>query len=275
MTKDTDEDKVSPGTKTKNKKKSMNRKKMIYYFLLTVFATVFVISSVMAVQIIVVGKKEQSEFDDLTEAVEEIREADYATYEELWEKRNALLTGKNSDYVGWLKLLNANVDYPVMWTPDDPEYYLHRSFEKKRTSAGTLFVGKESDINSDYFIIHGHNMKNGTMFGSLGNYKKASFYANEENQTFYFYTIEGIRKYQIFAAVKCRVLFSSESGYRYYNHAGDLTVDDFNELVNWLLKNSIYETGYCPEYGDQILVLSTCSSHTEEGRFVVAAYRIE
>ena len=54
-----------------------------------------------------------------------------------------------------------------MLTPNEPDYYLYRSFDKTESSSGTPFIGEGGDINSDVFIIYGHNMKNDTMFGTL------------------------------------------------------------------------------------------------------------
>ena len=63
-----------------------------------------------------------------------------------------------------------------MLTPNEPEYYLYRSFDKTESSSGTPFIGEGGDINSDVFIIYGHNMKNDTMFGTLDFYAKEEFF---------------------------------------------------------------------------------------------------
>ena len=78
----------------------------------------------------------------------------------------------------------------------------------------------------------------------------------------------------MFAVVKTNILHADEAGFRYYNCSGDLSETDYKDLADWFSINAIYDTGISPVYGDQILVLSTCSYHTENGRFLVAARRI-
>ncbi len=65
----------------------------------------------------------------------------------------------------------TRIDYPVMSRASDPEYYLHRAFDGSRSSGGTPFLGQLSDKDSTCMIVYGHNMKNGSMFGTLDDYK--------------------------------------------------------------------------------------------------------
>ena len=184
----------------------------------------------------------------------------------------AVLYAENSDFVGWLHIDNTNIDYPVMSTLDEPEYYLRRAFDKTSSQSGTPFVGAGSTIDSDLFIVYGHNMKNDTMFGTLDNYAVKSFW--EETPSLLFTTTTECREYEIFAALKTRILYQDEPGYRWYYQAGDLTEEAFNELVSYLSENALYDTGITPSYGDQITILSTCSYHEDNGRFLIAARRI-
>ena len=179
----------------------------------------------------------------------------------------------NNDFIGWLSIPNTKIDYPVMFTPDEPEYYLRRSFDKRDSQSGTPFIGKGGNIDSDCFIIYGHNMKNDTMFGTLDNYADEDFW--RENKTFSFNTLYEYREYEVFAAVKTKILYTDEDGLRYYNYEGELSEADYKKMVEWLSANSVYDTYISPAYGEQILILSTCSYHTTNGRFVVAARRIK
>lgn len=198
--------------------------------------------------------------------------ADSPDAEEVQYTEYAVLYEQNSDFVGWLHIENTNVDCPVMCTPDEPEYYLHRAFDRSESQGGTPFVSKDSTIDSDFYIIYGHNMKNDTMFGTLDNYAKKAFW--EENSTFSFTTVTEYREYEVFAVLKTRVLYQDETGYRYYYQVGDLTEDAYDGLISWFRQNALYDTGITPTYGEQIVVLSTCSYHESNGRFIVAARRI-
>lgn len=178
---------------------------------------------------------------------------------------------ENRDFAGWLRIGGAGIDYPVMDTPEDPEYYLHRAFDGSRASGGTPFVGEGGTVDSDSFLIYGHNMKNGTMFGNLDYYRERTFY--EENPVFTLTTVTEERTYEVFAAVSATTLSETAEGLHYYEYAGDLTKERFYALSGWLLENALYDTGIVPDFGDQIVILSTCSYHTKNGRFLVAARR--
>lgn len=149
---------------------------------------------------------------------------------------------------------------------------VNRAFDKSNSKSGTPFIGENGDIDSDCFIIYGHNMKNNTMFGMLEKYADEDFW--RENMTFSFNTLHEYREYEVFATVKTKILHTDEMGLRYYDYAGKLSKEDFEKLENWLVVNSVYDTDIFPSYGEQILILSTCSYHTENGRFIVAARRI-
>lgn len=199
------------------------------------------------------------------QAAAEDREQPLQQYEDIYEM--------NRDFVGWLRIPNTNIDYPVMFTPNDPEYYLHRAFDNTDSHCGTPFIGENGNMDSDCFIIYGHNMKNDTMLGTLDHYADIDFW--KANRTFSFNTLYEYREYEVFAAVKTSILHTDEEGLRYYNYAGELSEADYKKFEDWLIANSIYDTEIHPVYGEQILILSTCSYHTDNGRFLVAARRIK
>lgn len=262
---------------------------------------VFLYSGYQVARLRLIGKNEENEFKGLTQLVEsgKNRETAGAEATDVTEKNDELYsqitepneTGemeteettpsilpyyeivyeKNPDFTGWLTVPKTNINYPVMYTPDETEYYLRKAFNRKYAISGTPFIGANCDTDSDCFIIYGHNMKNETMFGTLDYYAKAEF--REQNPEFTFDTLYEERTYRVFAAFKGKVLSAGESGFRYYDYAGDLDEESFSALMGELEKASLYKTGERPVYGDQILLLSTCAYHTENGRFVVAAYR--
>lgn len=178
----------------------------------------------------------------------------------------------NPDFVGWLCIEGTKVDYPVMHTPEDSQYYIYRDFYGKKTASGTPFMGGECTTESDSIILYGHNMKNGTMFGTLDEYRDKSYW--KEHPVIRFDTLEEDREYEIFSVFTTRLLYENEEGFRYYGYVGDLTEGKFAEFVEQAKAASHYDTGITPEYGDQLLMLSTCSYHTENGRLVVAARRV-
>lgn len=215
---------------------------------------------------------EQPLLDNLAEPSETEEERSVDAVETPQYTEYLALYEQNQDFAGWLKIENTKIDYPVMLTPDDPEYYLRRSFDRSSSQSGTPFIGADATPDSDMFIVYGHNMKNDTMFGMLDEYSTKTFW--EENQYLDFTTITEHRKYEVFAAVKTHILQQNERGYRYYEQAGNLSESEFESMVQWLIENSLYNTEIIPDYGEQIVILSTCSYHQTNGRFLVAARRI-
>lgn len=244
-------------------------------------AAVLLLSLAMLLKDYVQGEQEQASFEALKAIVSDAapslpveaepqaspsgeQQPAYTAYYALYEQ--------NADFAAWLTIPSTNVDYPVMHTPQEPEYYLRRAFDGTGAQSGTPFIGEGGDLDSDLFIIYGHNMKNDTMFGTLDSYAETDFW--EDNPTFTLTTITEKREYEVFAAIETRVLYQAESGYRPLSKAGDLTEEEYAELATWLNDNALYDTGITPAYGEQILLLATCSYHTDNGRFLVAARRL-
>lgn len=260
--------------------------------LFLLFGAVFIVSAVAIAKQLIESEQEEASFIELATTAELAQQAEEmdglfglvsnvpkpqqpeeTEPEEPQYTEYAALYAENNDFVGWLHIDNTSVDYPVMFTPDEPEYYLRRAFDKTYSQSGTPFISKDSTIDSDFYIIYGHNMKNNTMFGTLDYYEKKSFW--EETPHISFTTVTEQREYEVFAALETRVLYQDETGYRYYFQVGDLTEEAFNELIGWFKQNALYDTGITLEYGEQIVVLSTCSYHTDNGRFIIAARRTD
>lgn len=95
----------------------------------------------------------------------------------------AMLCEQNPHMAGWVKIDGTKLDYPVMFTPDEPEYYIHRAFDGSYAVIGVPFVGKGCTLEppSDNIILYGHNMKTGTMFSTLSSYAKKKDQLNKIN----------------------------------------------------------------------------------------------
>lgn len=250
----------------RRKKRGRRRKKIVTGVLGLIFAAVFLFSLGMTGKIYLQGKMEQKAFEDLAVKAEEISDdgKDVLRHE---GTKYAFLKEENPDFAAWLTLEDTEIDYPVMYTPEEPEYYLYRAFDGTEAASGTLFIGENGSLDSDLFIIYGHNMKNGTMFGSLDLYQDKAYY--KDHSRIILTTPEEEKEYEIFAALETRVLRKDEEGFRYYRQAGELDKKGFERLLQWLKDERIYDTGVTPTYGEQILILSTCSDREEDGRFLV------
>lgn len=180
---------------------------------------------------------------------------------------------KNTDLFGWLYIEGTSVDYPVMHTPDDPEFYLRTNFDGDYSVSGVPFMDSDCFEGCGNYIIYGHNMKNGTMFNSILSYKDESFW--REHPTIYFDTMYQSGEYEVVAAFYSKVYNVDDTAvFRIYDYADLSDEQVFNEFMRQVTEATIYETGVVASFGDEFITLITCSYHVSNGRFVVVAKRI-
>lgn len=185
-------------------------------------------------------------------------------YDALWQE--------NHDLAGWLRIPGTDVDLPVMNNPADPEFYLRRAFDGSRATSGCLFLNEGYRPDGNFAIIYGHNMNNGTMFGELDQYRSADY--AKEHPTVCFDTLTEEREYTVLAAFNGKVYRQNDTGvFRYYQYRNFDDEAEFDEFLSQVRRIALYDTGVETHYGDQIVVLSTCSYHQKNGRFVVVACR--
>ncbi len=180
----------------------------------------------------------------------------------------------NEDMAGWLVIPGMVIDYPIMWTPEDENYYLRRGFDKKKLSAGCLILDTDSCVDplSTNLIIHGHNMKAGTMFGTLEKYKDEDFY--QEHKQIILHTKECQRNYEVIAVFRSQVYKKSDTVFKFYKFFQADTQEEFDDFYDNIKAMSLYDTGVTAEFGDRFITLSTCSYHVDNGRFVVVAKEV-
>lgn len=179
------------------------------------------------------------------------------------------LSQQNTDMIGWIKIDGTKIDYPVMYTGDD--FYLSHGFDKANSKSGLPFIDKRCAVEpfGTNTIIYAHNMKNGTMFSGLLNYKSSDYYA--EHPIIRFDTLYEVQEYKIVAAFESKVYQKSDTVFKHYNFLNADNQAAFDEYSAGIKALSLYDTGIYPEYGDELITLMTCSYHTEYGRFVVVA----
>ena len=186
-----------------------------------------------------------------------------------YEKLYAL----NSDLVGWLTIPDTNIDYPVVQSPYERDFYLHRDYYKEYLYAGTLYVREECDVfaPSDNVTIYGHRMEKPgrNMFFELDKLKQESWWQN--HRTFTFDTIYERHTYEIVCVFKTQ----ARGGYPFYRFDDAADEKEFNEFVSKVKSMQFYETGVTAEYGDKLICLSTCEYTLGDGRFVVVAKQIK
>lgn len=266
----------------------MKKKFSVYTVLIVLFTVVFLGSATMLGIYWFQGQTQENRYEELSEllptAARPLPPAEGENLPEATQPETVTLDGRqilprflqlyqlNSHIVGWLQIPGTKVDYPVMQTPEDPEYYLKRNFDKKSSSRGCLFAQAEADVfsPSDNVTIYGHHMKDGSMFGALDQYKKKAFF--EENPYLYFDTLEGNHTYQILAVFKTTV--SVDEGFHYHEFVEADDREEFDAYVSRCKELAFYDTGVDAVYGDKLITLSTCEYSQTNGRLVVVAKRV-
>ena len=167
----------------------------------------------------------------------------------------------NEDIIGWIRVNALDISYPIAQSTDN-DYYLHRTFERVDNFAGCIFMEYQnhSDFSDKNTIIYGHNMKNGSMFGTLRKFYEDEVY--EKAPYFWIYTPDKIYRYDIFSCAEVpvdslayQITFSEEGSFEKY------ISDAYSRSV--VKGNDIKVT---PE--DKIVTLSTCTGN-EATRFIV------
>lgn len=183
------------------------------------------------------------------------------------------LLNKNKRLIGWVKIDDTNIDYPVMQTTDN-EYYLDHNLNQEYDKNGSIFMDKDCDVlkPSTNFILYGHHMKSGQMFGSLSLYSDQSYY--EKHPYIQFDTIYEKGLYEIMYVFRSRVYSEDEIVFKYYQFIDAQSEQEFDSYMNDMAEMSLYDTGVTASFGDQLLTLSTCDYQEKNGRFVVVAKKV-
>lgn len=189
------------------------------------------------------------------------------TFEELENPIDfASLKAINEEIVGWIRMDAVDtINYPIVQAIDN-NYYLHKTFQDTDNIAGSIFL---DCVNKKGFcqrnsIIYGHNMKNGSMFGSLKQYRDKEVF--DKSPYFWIYAENRAYKYQIFACAEV-----DKFGPDYQITFRDR--EDFEEFIDRAKRQSLYDTGVDVDYTDTIVTLSTCTGN-EATRFIVQGKRV-
>ena len=217
--------------------------------------------------------QEQKAFEELAQQVETnvVQPEDKGkTPEQLRLESYAQLKETNPHFVGWIKIDGTPLDYPVVHTPDNPEYYLRRAFDGTYAISGTPFVGEGCTVDSTSVMIYGHRMNNDTMFTTLLDYADRDFW--EEHREIQFDTVDRLQNYEIFSAFYIDIPPEDDpNAFYWYYYSGDISAEDFDYYVNQVKSLSYYDTGVEVAADDKLLTLTTCAYNSEQRRFVVVA----
>lgn len=183
-------------------------------------------------------------------------------------EKYAAVYEQNHDFVGWVSIDDTNINYPVVQSPDEPNFYLKHAFDRSYSDYGVPYVQENCTLGqSGNIVIYGHHMNNGSMFADLCNYEKQDFY--ESHKTIRFDTLESFGTYEIIAVFK--TVAYSENGFKYYHFVDADSETAFDDYIAQCKALSLYDTGVTAEFGDGLITLSTCEYSRTNGRMVVVA----
>ena len=252
-------------------------KNRIYIALICAFSILLAVSSGFLIKHYIDSEKQSELYDNLIETIEKTdTEKDTMTYsqDKSFLSDYQALYLQNNDMVGWIKIEDTKINYPVMQSKDNPNFYLKHGFDKAYTDYGCPYIQENCDVDipSDNLIIYGHNMKDGSMFSGLMKYTDKSFW--ESHKTISFDTLTEKCDYEIIAAFKTVVYTDSPESFKYYQFINADTGDEFNAYITKCKELALYDTGVTAEYGDKLITLSTCEYSRNNGRMVVVAKKI-
>ena len=178
------------------------------------------------------------------------------------------LKEQNNETIAWLKVNNTNVEYPVVKGTNN-SFYLNHSFDKSSNSAGWIFADcrNKFDNTDKNIVIYGHNMRDGSMFGSMLNILNAKWYENEVNTNITLYTENEKSIYKVFSVYK----IENED---YYIKTEFKNGNEFEGFIKNLKKRSIKDFNVDVSKEDNILTLSTCANNNKY-RVVLHAKKVK
>lgn len=287
--------KTNNGNSKGNSKKKKSKNGPLYYIALFVLLAVFIGCGIYLIRYYWASKVSEDKVDDLKDMIQtetaddEMEPFDPNKAEDAYllpplnyveidgvkvQKKFADLYEKNNDFLGWISLEDTNIDYPVMQSMYDEEFYLHKDFDKKYSAAGTLFIDTACNVSrpDENLLIYGHNMQTGKMFHDVVSYEKESFYKN--HKYIQFDTIYENATYEVIAAFRTKILPADVEGFKYYQFVGPKDKEQFDDYIANIKALTPYTINTTAEYGDKLITLSTCAYHDKNGRYVVVAKKI-
>lgn len=164
----------------------------------------------------------------------------------------------NKEVQGWIQVNGTNINYPYVQASDN-DFYLNHSFDKSSNGAGWIFMdyrnnSQEFDKNT---IIYGHGRSNTSMFGTLKNILKSSWFKDSNNYVIKLATEQENSLWEVFSVYK----IPTTSDYLQIKFSSD---EEFQNFANKLIERSAYNFNTPVNSTDKIITLSTCWNDEEK-----------
>ena len=226
----------------KNEKGASLIKKIIGRLIIILFMTIIIISSYILIRDFTKFKESDNANKELVNTViTQNKENEEVEVKIDWNKLKEI----NKDIIGWIKINNTNINYPIL-QDDDSLKYIQHSFDGKYNSNGSIFTLNKNPFDDNVTVIYGHNMKTRIMFSELDRYMDKNFFY--EHQTFEIYTLNQNYEAKVFS---CYSIGVDEEE----NNIKSLS---FQEEIEYYKKISKFKVDKIDEI-KKIIKLSTCS----------------
>jgi sortase B len=173
--------------------------------------------------------------------------------------------GENDDIVGRISMDALNINYLVTQATDN-DYYLHMGYDRKKSSSGAIFLDYRCNIDLDslkgHYILYGHNMKNGSMFHNLMQFKDELFFYS--NRIIRFDTLYEDLNWEVFSAYVTDTAF-------YFIDTAFKDDADWLSFLHTIQDKSLFPTNAELSADDVVLTLCTCTYEFDDARFVIHA----
>ncbi len=174
----------------------------------------------------------------------------------------------NEDTAGWISIEGTAVDYPVMRTPEAPDFYLSHGFDRQSSAGGMIVMDAGCGLQGGKnYLLYGHHMKNGTMFGQLERYLSPQFYRGHGE--ILFDTPWETGSYQVFSVFCLSGLEMEEVSECLMAD----TEEKFRKLIELAERKNVHASRNMPRWPERLLTLVTCEYTRENGRLFVMARR--
>ena len=261
--------------------KRRRRRSPLLAILAVFFAAVFLISGgILVWQMIVTPKLADQSIEEVQAAFEEVGGVISISYnggdldEEYARRVDAIRKLKetvNKDISGWVRIEGTNINFPVMSTSPDDQFYLYRDYKGEESIYGSIFTDGATPITSDNQLLHGHSMQDGRMFWSLiafGDYTTV-----QKSPLIQYDTELEAGDWKIVSVFKTNT-YSSQGEVFTYSVGSFDTPQEKMQFYYEVMKRSMVNTGVDLNENDKIVMLSTCSYEYDGFRTVVVARKV-
>ena len=215
-------------------------KKKICMILIAVFVAILGTSTFFIINHYKEANKQAELYGELANLVNATAQTDAATEpaeqipyseEKMLLPELAELYHQNGDLVGWISIADTNINYPVMQSVNEPNFYLKHGFDKAYSDYGCPYVQEDCDVQepSDNLVIYGHHMSNGSMFAYLEKFKSKDFWSKHRMITFN--TLTDKQEYEIVAVFRTVVYTDSPEAFKFYRFIDAESTNEFDDFM--------------------------------------------